>query len=62
MWVYVARDLSPGPPAREANEEIENLIVTWDEALAMIDSGEIEDSKTLVALLMYQRRMRNQPH
>ena len=52
MWVFVARDLTPGEPAREANEEIENLVVTWDEALAMIDRGEIQDGKTMVALLM----------
>ena len=58
MWVYLARDLTPGTPAREANEEIENFVVTWDEALAMIDRGEIQDSKTLVALLMHERERR----
>jgi xanthine dehydrogenase accessory factor len=56
MHVFVARDLAPGDPAREDNEEIENLIVTFDEALAMIDSGEIHDGKTIVALLAYERR------
>src|SRR5262245_4275915 len=56
MWVFVARDLTPGPPAREANEEIENLVITVDEAMAMVDRGEIEDSKTLVALLKFDRR------
>lgn len=56
MWVFVARGLTEGPPAREENEEIENLVVSWDEALAMIDRGEIEDSKTLVALFMYDRK------
>jgi ADP-ribose pyrophosphatase len=60
MWVFVARDLKPGPPAREANEEIENLVVTWDESMAMVDRGQIEDSKTIVALLSYDRRYRGQ--
>jgi ADP-ribose pyrophosphatase len=55
MYVYVARDLTPGDPAREANEEIDNYIVSWGEALAMIDRGEIEDGKTIVALLTYER-------
>jgi ADP-ribose pyrophosphatase len=55
MWIYVARGLKEGPPAREANEEIENLLVSWDEALAMVDRGEIHDGKTLIAILMYQR-------
>jgi len=55
MWIFVAKGLSAGPPAREANEEIENLVVSWDEALAMLDSREIHDGKTIVALLAYQR-------
>lgn len=55
MWIYVARGLKEGPPAREANEEIENLLVSWDDALSMIDRGEIHDGKTLIAILMYQR-------
>jgi ADP-ribose pyrophosphatase len=58
MWVFVARDLTPGEPAREANEEIENLIVTWAEALAMIDRGEIRDGKTIIALLTYEHHQR----
>jgi len=56
MWVYVARDLTAGDPAREANEEIDNLVVSWDEALAMIERGEIHDGKTLVAILLWERR------
>lgn len=56
MWIFVARDLTPGDPAREANEEIENLIVRWDEALAMIDRGEIRDGKTIAAILLWERR------
>jgi ADP-ribose pyrophosphatase len=58
MWIFVARDLTAGDPAREANEEIENLIVSWDEALAMIDRGEIRDGKTIAAILMWERRQR----
>lgn len=56
MWIFVAHDLTPGEPAREANEEIENLIVAWDEALAMIDRGEIRDGKTIAAILLWERR------
>jgi ADP-ribose pyrophosphatase len=58
MHIFVARDLTPGDPAREENEEIENLVVTFDEALAMIDRGEIHDGKTIVALLAWERRRR----
>lgn len=58
IWIFVARDLTPGEPAREANEEIENLIVSWDDALAMIDRGEIQDGKTIAALLLWDRKRR----
>src|SRR5262245_23707597 len=55
MWIFVATELTPGKHAREENEEIENLVVTWDEALAMVDRREIQDGKTLLALLTYRR-------
>jgi len=53
--IFVAKGLTAGQHAREANEEIENLVVSWDEALAMIDSREIQDGKTIVAVLTYHR-------
>jgi ADP-ribose pyrophosphatase len=59
MWIYTAHELTPGEPAREANEEIENLLVTWDEALAMVDGGEIRDGKTILAILLWQRRLQS---
>jgi hypothetical protein len=49
--------LTAGPPAREANEEIENYIVAWDKVLEMVAHGTIQDGKTLVALLMYDRQL-----
>ena len=55
MWIFVARDLTEGEPAREANEQIENYIVRWEDALAMVVSGEIRDGKTIIALLTYER-------
>jgi ADP-ribose pyrophosphatase len=55
MWIFVAKGLTAGQHAREANEEIENLVISWNEALAMIDSHEIQDGKTIVALLTYHR-------
>jgi ADP-ribose pyrophosphatase len=55
MRIFVAKGLTEGPPAREANEEIENLVVSWEEALAMVDRREIHDGKTIVALLAYHR-------
>jgi len=56
MNVFVAEGLTAGDPARETGEQIDNLVVRWDDALAMIDRGEIEDAKTVAALLAWDRR------
>ena len=58
MHLILATDLSPGDPSRQDNEEIDNLIVTWDEALQMATDGRIQDAKSLVGLFMYDRLYR----
>ena len=55
MHLFVAEGLTAGPPAREAGEEIENLVVPWREAVAMAERGEIEDAKSLVGILLWER-------
>ena len=55
MYLFVAEGLSAGQPAREVGEEIENLIVPWQEAVAMAGRGEIEDAKSLVGILLWDR-------
>jgi ADP-ribose pyrophosphatase len=56
MHAYLATGLTKGPPAPQASEQIEPLLVSWDEALRMVRSGEIQDAKTLAALLYYRSR------
>jgi ADP-ribose pyrophosphatase len=58
MWVFVARDLTAGAAELEPGEEIEPLVVPWEEALRMADQGEIQDAKTLVGLYAWDRRWR----
>jgi ADP-ribose pyrophosphatase len=55
MYVFVAEGLIEGDHAREEGENIDNYIVSWNEALAMLDRGEIEDAKTICAMLMWER-------
>ncbi|MCU0872174.1 MAG: NUDIX hydrolase [Pirellulaceae bacterium] len=55
MHVFVATGLTLGPAAREPGEQIENLVVTWDEAIQQIRDGTIEDAKTIVGVLGYLR-------
>lgn len=55
MHVFVAQDLSLGAHHREEGELIDNLVVPWAKALAMCESGEIEDSKTISTILLWDR-------
>ena len=53
MHLLLATGLEPGPADLQPDEEIRPLLTTWDDALAMIGRGEIEDGKTLAGLLYY---------
>jgi len=53
MFMYLATGLTMHAPAREEGEEIENHVVTLDEAKAMIQDGRIADGKTIAGLLFY---------
>ena len=59
--LYLATQLQPGPTARESGEEIENLVVSWSEAMRLVQSGAIRDAKTLTGLLYYERFRRQAP-
>ena len=52
MHLYEARGLTLGDHARELGEEIDNLIVTLQEARIMIQDGRIQDAKTIIGLLL----------
>lgn len=55
IHLYRADDLTPGAQALDGDEMLEPVIVTLDEALEMVASGEITDSKTVCALLHVAR-------
>jgi ADP-ribose pyrophosphatase len=58
MHLFLAKGITPGTPAREQGEHIENLIVDWAEALDMVATGEIQDAKTLAGILYYDHLLR----
>ena len=53
--VFVARDLTPGETAFEETEDIEVLKLPLDDAVAMIERGEITDAISVAALLKVAR-------
>jgi 8-oxo-dGTP pyrophosphatase MutT (NUDIX family) len=62
--LYLATDCTPVSHDRQGPEEqhMELLHLPLVEALTMVDRGEIADAKTVVALLMTERRLRAADH
>jgi len=52
MHLFLCEDLQPGPTSHQADERLEPVILTWDEAMRMVHDGRIEDAKTMLALLL----------
>ena len=55
MTIFVATDLTEGQATPMDDERIETRWFTRNEIAKMIDSGQIEDGKTLVGFLLWQR-------
>jgi ADP-ribose pyrophosphatase len=56
IHLYLARDLEPAPLAQDSEEFLELVRLPFDEALAMVERGEISDSKTIIALYKVDRQ------
>jgi ADP-ribose pyrophosphatase len=55
MYLFVCEDLQPGPTQHQPDERLKPVIVPWDEAVAMVDAGRIEDAKSMLALAICDR-------
>ena len=55
MHLYVATELTAGDLELDAGEEIDNTIVPWADAVRMALDGTIQDAKTIVGILFYDR-------
>lgn len=54
---FLATGLRHDPLPQDDDENIgDPVVMTYDEVLAAIDGGEIEDAKTIVAAMLWQRR------
>jgi ADP-ribose pyrophosphatase len=51
IHLFMATDLTRGEARREADEFVENVVMTLSKALSMIEQGEIVDGKSMVALM-----------
>lgn len=55
MHFFAASGLTLGETAREAGEQMSNVILTWAEIDGLLRDRQIIDAKTLVGLLWYMR-------
>ncbi len=58
MYLYLCEDLKAGPVDHQPDEELQPVVVPWEEAMAMSEDGRIEDAKTLLALMICDRLRR----
>ncbi len=56
IHLFAGYDLLPGTVAREADEDMTLVRMPFAEAVAMVERGEIQDAKTMSALLLAARK------
>lgn len=59
MFVYLATGLRETKQNLEEDEVIEIHRITFDEALQMIERGDIEDAKTITGILLTMRKLQS---
>ena len=57
MWLYLATELTEGEQALEDDEVLDVVRLPIADALEMITSGEIEDAKTIIGLILAAPRV-----
>jgi ADP-ribose pyrophosphatase len=57
MWVFLATDLDETQQQLDDDEVIELLRIPFTQALGMITTGEIEDAKTIIAIMLAAPRV-----
>ncbi|HKP47081.1 MAG TPA: NUDIX hydrolase [Pyrinomonadaceae bacterium] len=57
MWLYLATELTASQQQLEDDEIIEIIRMPFNQALTMITSGEIEDAKTIIGVMLAAPRV-----
>jgi ADP-ribose pyrophosphatase len=57
IHLFLATDLVPSRLAQDADEFLEAVTLPLGEALRQVESGEIQDGKTIIGLLLAARRL-----
>jgi ADP-ribose pyrophosphatase len=57
LHLFVAEELTPGPPQPEPDEQLEPVTVKLADAIRMCLDGTIRDAKTVTSLLLWERML-----
>lgn len=57
LWIYLATELTEAEQSLEDDELVEVVRLSFPRALEMITSGEIEDAKTIIGLMLAAERL-----
>jgi ADP-ribose pyrophosphatase len=58
MFLFLCEGLAPGPTDHQPDERLEPVVVGWPDAMAMAHDGRIEDAKSILAILLCDRYLR----
>lgn len=58
IYIYLARDLVAGAHKRDADETLEIFEASFADCLGMIQNGEITDGKTIVAIFLAEKYLK----
>lgn len=57
LYLYIATDLKEGEPSPDEHEELDIVEMKLEDAIKMVISGEIEDGKTQIGLLLGEKKL-----
>jgi ADP-ribose pyrophosphatase len=57
MWIYLATELTATKQQLEDDEILEVVRIPFSQALSMITTGEIEDAKTIIGIMLAAPRI-----
>lgn len=57
MWVYLATEMTKTQQRLEDDEIVEVVVIPFSQALSMITTGEIDDAKTIIGVMLAAPRV-----
>ena len=58
LYVYLATELTPSVQKLDHDEAVEIVYLSLEEAWQLVERGEIEDAKTIIALMLVRQKLR----